>query len=119
MGKFKEHTRAGSLLAKKESEFVIHAYQTAEERGAILSAIVQSSYDAIISKDLNGIITSWNKAAERIFGYSSSEMIGSSIFILIPEDRLEEEPAILSKISVGDRIENFHTKRKKKGWSAH
>jgi PAS domain S-box-containing protein len=60
-----------------------------------LSAIIDSSDDAIITKDLNGIVTSWNKAAERIFGYTADEMIGQPILRLIPPDRKGEEPAIL------------------------
>jgi PAS domain S-box-containing protein len=80
----------------------------------LLSAIVQSSDDAIISKDLNGIITSWNRGAERIFGYAPEEVIGKSITILIPEDRLDEEPNILHRIRKGERIDHFETIRRRK-----
>lgn len=76
-----------------------------------LAAIVESSDDAIISKDLNSIITSWNAGAERIFGYSSAQMVGSSIMRLIPEDREDEEKIILEKIMRGERVDHFETQR--------
>lgn len=93
---------------------IYSAYRTAEERGAILTAIVDSSDDAIVSKDLQGIITSWNKSAERIFGYTASEMIGASILTLIPEDRQEEEVTILAQLRKGQRVDHFETRRRKK-----
>jgi PAS domain S-box-containing protein len=76
-----------------------------------LAAIVESSDDAIISKDLNGIITSWNNGAERILGYASEEMIGQSILKLIPEELHSDEPVILGKIRSGERIDHFETIR--------
>jgi PAS domain S-box-containing protein len=76
-----------------------------------LSAIIDSSDDAIITKDLNGIVTSWNKGAERIFGYRAEEMIGQPIQRLIPPDRQNEEPAILSRLRSGERVDHFTTKR--------
>ena len=76
-----------------------------------LSAIIDSSDDAIITKDLNGIVTSWNKGAERIFGYVAEEMIGQPILRLIPTDRKEEEPAILKRLRSGERVDHFDTKR--------
>lgn len=79
-----------------------------------LAAIVQSSEDAIISKTLDGTITSWNSAAERLFGYSPEEMIGAPIMKLIPEDRLDEEPEIIRQLKQGKRVEHFETQRKKK-----
>jgi PAS domain S-box-containing protein len=81
------------------------------EREAHLAAIVSSSDDAIISKTLEGIITSWNNAAERIFGYKAAEVIGQPITILIPADRLEEEPAIIERLKRGERVDHFETKR--------
>jgi two-component system sensor histidine kinase VicK len=98
----------------EEQAKLISAYQLAEERGAMLGAIIDFSDDAIISKDLNGIVTSWNKSAERIFGYTASDMIGKSIVTLIPDDRLEEEPAILLRLRRGERVDHFQTKRKRK-----
>ena len=79
-----------------------------------LSAIIDSSDDAIVTKDLNGIVTSWNKSAERIFGYTAKEMIGQPILRLIPDDRKEEEPAILQRLRCGDRVDHFETKRRHK-----
>jgi PAS domain S-box len=76
---------------------------------------VDSSDDAIISKDLNGVITSWNKSAERLFGYTAEEAVGQPVSkLLIPEDRQEEEPAILSRLRSGSRVDHYQTKRKRK-----
>ncbi|MDX1761327.1 MAG: PAS domain S-box protein [Christiangramia sp.] len=82
-----------------------------EEKQARLSAIVESSEDGIVSKDLNGIIKTWNAGASRIFGYSESEIVGKSITTLIPKNRLNEENIILGKIQAGKRIEHFETIR--------
>lgn len=79
-----------------------------------LAAIVESSDDAIVSKDLNGIITSWNKGAEELFGYTAQEAIGQSITMLIPPDRLSEEDMILGRIRRGERVEHFDTIRQRK-----
>jgi len=77
----------------------------------MLAAIVESSNDAIISKTLNGIIVTWNKAAERMFGYAPEEAIGESILLLLPTDRAHEESTILNKLRRGERIEHFETVR--------
>src|SRR5215207_10951829 len=79
-----------------------------------LAALIESADDAIISKTLEGIITSWNKGAQRIFGYTADEVIGKSVTILIPEDHIDEEPAILARLRAGDRIEHYETVRRRK-----
>jgi PAS domain S-box-containing protein len=79
-----------------------------------LAAIVESSDDAIVSKDLNGIITSWNRGAEELFGYTADEAIGRSITILIPPDRLAEEDMVLGSVRRGERVEHFDTLRMRK-----
>ena len=79
-----------------------------------LAAIVQSSEDAIISKTLDGIVTSWNPGAEKLFGYTAEEMIGQPILKILPPDRLNEEPAILERIRKGERVEHFYTIRQTK-----
>jgi PAS domain S-box-containing protein len=89
----------------------------AEETNARLSAIVQSSDDAILSKDLNGIIMSWNRGAEIIYGYTPEEAIGQPVSILIPEDRANEETDILDRVSRGERVEHYETVRRRKDGS--
>jgi PAS domain S-box-containing protein len=88
--------------------------QELERVKAHLAAIVESSDDAIVSKDLSGIIMSWNSGAERLFGYSASEVIGQSITILIPTDRENEEADILSRIRRGERLDHYETVRQRK-----
>ncbi|MEX2673315.1 MAG: PAS domain S-box protein [Phycisphaeraceae bacterium] len=85
-----------------------------EETKARLSAIVDSSDDAIISKDLNGVITSWNTSAHRLFGYTAEEAIGRSITMLIPPDRADEEPRIIEQLKRGERVDHFETIRVRK-----
>jgi PAS domain S-box-containing protein len=92
----------------------ITARKDAERTNSFLAAIVESSEDAIISKDLNGIINSWNKGAERIFGYTAEEAIGQPATLLIPPDRFDEEPAILEKLRQGRRVEHYETVRRRK-----
>jgi PAS domain S-box-containing protein len=93
------------------------AERDAEELRSRLAAIVASSDDAIISKNLEGIIVTWNEGATRIFGYTPEEVIGKSITILIPPERLEEEPAILARLRQGQRVDHFHTVRVRKDGS--
>ena len=85
-----------------------------EELSGRLAAIVESSDDAIISKTLDGIISTWNEGAARIFGYASEEVIGKPITILIPPDRLNEEPNILARLRAGERVDHFETIRVRK-----
>src|ERR1051326_2155367 len=82
-----------------------------------LAAIVQSSEDAIVSKDLDGLVVSWNQGAEKLFGYPAQEMIGKPILLIIPPDRFEEETRILSRIRQGLSVEQFETRRKRKDGS--
>jgi PAS domain S-box-containing protein len=89
----------------------------AEQAANLFAAIVESSDDAILTKDLNGIITSWNRAAERLFGYTADEAIGKSITMLIPPDRQDEEPLILTRIRAGERVEHYETVRRRKDGS--
>lgn len=83
----------------------------AEEKSAKLAAIVETSDDAIVSKTLESVVTSWNAAAERMFGYTAEEMIGQTIYKIIPQDRQNEEPRILSRLSTGERVDHFETRR--------
>ncbi|HEY2913305.1 MAG TPA: PAS domain S-box protein, partial [Candidatus Angelobacter sp.] len=83
----------------------------AEKAQRRLAAIIESSEDAIASKDLNGIITSWNKSAERLFGYTAEEIIGQPVTLIIPPELHGDEPMILGKIRAGERIEHFQTVR--------
>lgn len=91
--------------------------KNAELTNNLLAAIVESSDDAIASKDLNGIFNSWNKGAERVFGYSAAEAIGQPATILIPPDRIDEEPTILKKIRKGQRVDHYETVRRRKDGS--
>jgi len=79
-----------------------------------LAAVVECSDDAIITKDLNGLVTSWNNSAERIFGYTAEEMIGQPVSIIAPPDRIDEMPIILGRIRNGERIDHYQTIRRTK-----
>jgi len=89
----------------------------AERSTALLAAIVDSSDDAIVSKTLDGIITSWNKSAERIFGYLPEEAVGKHITLIIPRDRWDEEASIIARICRGERVDHFQTVRRRKDGS--
>jgi len=93
------------------SEEGMNDFIATEEGYGHFAAIVQSSDDAIISKTLDGFVTSWNKSAERIFGYTAREMIGAHITKIVPPDRLDEVTTILERLKKGERIEHFETKR--------
>src|SRR5437763_16505250 len=86
----------------------------AEEAIGLLAAIVTSSDDAIVSKNLDGTITSWNKSAERIFGYTAEEAIGHHITLIIPPERHFEEADILARLRRGERVDHFETVRRRK-----
>ena len=111
------HDEAGILIGAVNVLVDMSERQRAERVSRHLVAIVESSDDAIISKDLNGRIASWNKSAERLFGYTEAEVVGKPIAILIPPERLDEEVDILDRIRRGERIEHFETKRRRKDGS--
>jgi PAS domain S-box-containing protein len=99
------------VTAQRGIEVALHE---SEQRLRYLAAIVESSDDAIISKSLDGIITSWNSGAERVFGYSMQEAVGQPITLLIPKERHDEEVTILARIGRGERIDHFETVRQRK-----
>ena len=101
-------------LYEMESAEAVRARDVLQIASRRLGAIVESSDDAIVSKDLNGIIESWNKGAERILGFTADEAIGQPVTILIPPDRQAEEVEILKRIRRGQRIEHFETVRRRK-----
>jgi len=105
---------AGNLVGGVNMLVNITERKRAEEARALLAAVVENSDDAIITKNLAGIITSWNKSAERLFGYTSDEAVGRSITLLIPPERLHEEPQILSRLCRGERVDHFETIRVRK-----
>lgn len=110
---FTDHERDLALLVARQLGFALerHAGDASARR---LTALVESSDDAIIAKDLNGLITDWNPGAERLFGYRREEMLGQPVMLLIPEDRRGEEPTILERIRAGERIEHYETIRRRK-----
>src|SRR5204862_6834931 len=85
-----------------------------EQTSRLLASIIETSDDAIVSKDTNGIVTSWNNGAERVFGYTADEMIGKPIMTLVPPDRHDEEPEILERIRRGERFDHYETVRQRK-----
>src|SRR5438477_12916387 len=94
-----------------ELEKELKRHQTLEFDLARLASVIEESDDAIITKTLEGIITSWNKAAQRIFGYSANEVIGKSVAILIPPEMPNEEPEILEGLKKGERFDHYETVR--------
>ena len=108
---------AGRLLRWLGTFTEIHDRKQAESMQARLAAIVESSSDAVISKSLDGRILTWNKSAELMFGYSGEEIIGQSIFLLIPSDRQLEETTLIELIKTGTRVQQYETIRRRKGGS--
>src|SRR5918999_6284123 len=108
----------GGVIGASKTARDIRDQRAAELAQMRLAAIVQSSDDAIVSKNLNGIVTSWNAAAERVFGYSASEMIGQSITKIIPAERLGEETFVLREVRAGRRVDHFETVRRTKSGEA-
>ena len=111
-----ERIRAFTLLQQKAQalEVEIARRQTAQERLQALAAIVESTDDAVLSKDLNGIVTSWNRSAERIYGYTAQEMIGQSVTLLFPPEQEGEFEQIMARIHRGERVEHHETRRMRK-----
>ena len=114
----KEHPELARLLkndaeaeAATQKNQIRRSLVEIQKRAAELAAIVESSDDVIISKDLDGIITSWNAAATRVFGYSAEEIIGKSILTLIPEDLKDDEKRIIESVRAGRRVEHLETVR--------
>ena len=105
------------LILEQNLEAEIERCRYAERDARRLAAIVESSDDAIVAKDLNGIVTSWNQGAERLFGYTADEMVDKPISILIPPDRHNEEPSILERLRRGQRIDHYETVRQHKDGS--
>jgi PAS domain S-box-containing protein len=101
----------GDVAGWTASILDITDHQAAHNARALVTSIVDSSVDAIVTKDLDGVITSWNAAAEHIFGYSADEMVGTPIRRLIPDERQSEEDDILARLRNGERIEHFETVR--------
>jgi PAS domain S-box-containing protein len=108
---------SGELIAYGTVTRNLTEARLAEQRLHSLASIVETSDDAIVSKNLDGVIKSWNKGAERIFGYSAAEAVGQPITIVIPGDRYSEERDILTRIRRGERIDHFETVRRRKDGS--
>lgn len=104
----------GEIIGASDTLIDVTDRYNDDTRQARLAAIIESSEDAIISKTLDGTIRSWNKGAERLFGYSEDEVVGKHISILIPSERLSEEDLIISKIRNAERVEHFETYRRTK-----
>jgi two-component system, chemotaxis family, CheB/CheR fusion protein len=105
---------SGMLVGAVNMLVDLGEHRSAERAAHRLVSIVESSDDAIVSKDLNGTIATWNKGAERLFGYFAEEIVGKPITTIIPSDRRDEEAGILERIRRGERIEHFETVRQRK-----
>jgi PAS domain S-box-containing protein len=108
---FTERNKELALMISRQMGFALER-EAGDSNARRLAAIVDSSQDAIISKSLNGIIRTWNKSAERVFGYTADEIIGQSIMLLFPQDLVAEEGEILAKIAAGERIQSYETVRR-------
>lgn len=107
----------GTVVGALNTLIDVTQFERAEEIRERLVSIVESSQDAIVAKDLNGIITSWNYGAEQLFGYTPEEVIGRPVTILIPFDHLNEEPEILTRIRRGEKVNHYETVRRRKDGS--
>jgi PAS domain S-box-containing protein len=108
---------SGDLLEYVGTSIDVTERRRGEQATRLLAAVVESSHDAIVSKDLDGIITSWNTGAERLFGYSGEEVVGQNIMLIIPPDRLDEERVIVEQLTRGERVDHFETVRMRKDGS--
>jgi PAS domain S-box-containing protein len=108
---------SGDLVQFVGSSTDITERKRAEQATRLLAAIVESSHDAIVSKSLDGVITSWNKGAERLFGYAAEEAVGQNITLIIPPERRDEERTIVEQLTRGERIDHFETVRMRKDGS--
>ncbi len=108
---------SGDLVQFVGSSTDITERKRAEQATRLLAAIVESSHDAIVSKSLNGVITSWNKGAERLFGYAAEEAVGQNITLIIPPERRDEERTIVEQLTRGERVDHFETVRMRKDGS--
>ena len=111
------HDASGAFVGAVNMLIDMSEQQRAAQVSHRLAAIIESSDDAIVSKDLNGVIATWNKGAERLFGYLEQEAIGKPITMLIPEQHRDEETRILERIRRGERIDHFETVRRRKDGS--
>jgi PAS domain S-box-containing protein len=107
----------GAMVGALNTLIDVTEYKRGEEIRQQLVSIVESSQDAIVAKDLDGIITNWNHGAEQLFGYTAEEVIGKPGTILIPHDHLDEEPDILNRIRRGERVDHYETVRQCKDGS--
>jgi len=105
---------AGELIGAVNTLIDVTEQRFGETKQAMLAAIIESSEDAIVSKTLDGTVTSWNKSAAKMFGYNEGEMVGKSIITVIPKDRRQEEVVILGKIRQGEKVEHYETIRLRK-----
>ena len=111
------HDASGNVVGAVNMLVDLTERSHAEQARQLLASIVESSDDAIVSKDLNGVIASWNPGAERLFGYTADEVVGKSVTALFPGDLLHEETAILERIRRGEQIEHYETVRRRKDGS--
>jgi PAS domain S-box-containing protein len=116
-GQLSEAMHLDNARLLRAAEVEIEQRREAEELSRQFAAVIESSDDAILTKNLDGVITSWNNGAERLFGYTSDEAIGSSVTLLIPEERRDEEPDILERIRRGERVDHYETVRQRKDGS--
>jgi PAS domain S-box-containing protein len=105
------YNTAGELIGAVNTLIDVTEQRDSETKQAMLAAIIESSEDAIVSKSLDGIIATWNNAAERMFGYTEQEMVGKSVTVIIPKTRRQEEDLIIEKIRNGEKVEHYETYR--------